>query len=128
MTTIVSLIKQIYFFGKKITVYLLLLFPYWFGFFVPRNKNLWIFGAWFGERYSDNSRYVFEYINKNEPSIKAVWLSRKKEVFDEVRNLSYSAEMIRSWQRTESFMTIMNGLCRGLSAKIGKKSWKIYLI
>ncbi len=98
MTTIVSLIKQIYFFGKKITVYLLLLFPYWFGFFVPRNKNLWVFGAWFGERYSDNSRYVFEYINKNEPSIKAVWLTRKKEIFDEVRNLSYSAEMIRSWK------------------------------
>ncbi|MGD9897506.1 MAG: CDP-glycerol glycerophosphotransferase family protein [Calditrichaceae bacterium] len=98
MTTIVSLIKQIYFFGKKITVYLLLLFPYWFGFFVPRNKNLWVFGAWFGERYSDNSRYVFEYVNKNEPSIKAVWLTRKKEIIDEVRNQSSSAEMIRSWK------------------------------
>ncbi len=46
----------------------------------PRNKKLWLFGAWFGQRYSDNSRAFFEYVNKKHPEIKTVWVSRNKDV------------------------------------------------
>lgn len=24
---------------------------------VPKDENIWIFGAWFGEKYADNSKY-----------------------------------------------------------------------
>lgn len=58
-----------------------LLIPFYFLIgILPRNKNLWIFGAWFGQRYSDNSRAFFEYVNKNHPEIKTVWVSRNKDV------------------------------------------------
>lgn len=37
-----------------------------------RNENLWLFGAWEGNNYSDNSKYVFEYVNKHMPHINSV--------------------------------------------------------
>ena len=59
-------------------------FYYFFGLF-PRNKNLWIFCSWFGQRYSDNSRMFFEYVNKNHPEIKTVWLSKNNDVVRKLR-------------------------------------------
>ena len=59
-------------------------FYYLFGLF-PRNKNLWIFCSWFGQRYSDNSRMFFEYVNKNHPEIKTVWISKNMDVVNNLR-------------------------------------------
>jgi CDP-glycerol glycerophosphotransferase len=53
---------------------------YYASYCVPKNKNLWIFGAWFGDRYADNSRYYFEYIVKNHPNINAVWFTFNKDI------------------------------------------------
>lgn len=47
---------------------------------LPRDKKLWVFCSWFGQRYSDNSRLFFEYVNENHPEIKAVWLSKNRGV------------------------------------------------
>jgi CDP-glycerol glycerophosphotransferase (TagB/SpsB family) len=52
---------------------------------LPAKRNLWIFGAWNGEQYSDNSKYMFEYVNKNHPEINAVWITRSKSVFKTLR-------------------------------------------
>lgn len=51
----------------------------------PRDKNVWVFCSWFGQRYSDNSRMFFEYVNKNHPEIKTVWFSKNKEVVKKLR-------------------------------------------
>lgn len=56
---------------------------------IPKNKNLWLFGAWEGRIYADNSKYMFEYVNKNCPKIRAVWLTRNKNVVNEVRKNKY---------------------------------------
>lgn len=58
---------------------------------IPLNNKIWIFGSWFGETYNDNSRYIFEYVNKNLPDITAVWLSRKKELVGDLRKKGYRA-------------------------------------
>ena len=47
---------------------------------LPRNKNIWLFGAWGGDSYSDNSKYLFEYVCNNLPYIKSVWITKSKEV------------------------------------------------
>lgn len=52
---------------------------------IPRDKNVWIFCSWFGQRYSDNSRLFFEYVNKNHPEIKTVWLSKNKGIVKKLR-------------------------------------------
>lgn len=49
---------------------------------IPRNKNLWLFGSWFGQRFSDNSKYMFLYTLKNSDDIKAIWITKNKELVE----------------------------------------------
>lgn len=46
----------------------------------PKDDNIWVFGAWFGYRYADNSKYLFEWVNNNKPDVKAVWITKSKDV------------------------------------------------
>jgi len=64
----------------KYFLYLLFLPFWWLQRLISRNKNIWIFGAWNGHRYSDNSRSLFLYVQKNHPEIKPVWITREKEI------------------------------------------------
>jgi len=54
-------------------------------FFIPKKRNLWIFGSWFGEKYTDNSKYLFEYILKNHHEINAVWITANKKLYNELQ-------------------------------------------
>ena len=67
--------------------FFLLWHPFWWTqLLIPRNKSIWVFGAWYGTEYSDNSRALFEYITKFHPEIKTYWLTRNKEVLKKVNN------------------------------------------
>lgn len=59
---------------------------YLFSFFFPKSKKIWVFGSWFGERYADNPKYMYEWIIKNDSSIKAVWISKEKSIVYELRS------------------------------------------
>lgn len=52
---------------------------------VPRKKNIWIFGVWYGHRFSDNSKYLYLYIKENRPEIKPVWITRDKKIRDKIK-------------------------------------------
>lgn len=66
---------------------------------IPRDKNLWVFGAWFGKRYGGNSKYLFQYAQRDK-DIKAVWIAKTRDVVSKVRReggtafLSYSPKGI----------------------------------
>ncbi len=61
-----------------------------------RKKNTWVFGCWMGKKYDDNAKFLFEYVNKNHPNIRCVWLSRNKNVVAQVRQLGYEAYLSSS--------------------------------
>ena len=65
---------------------------------VPKDKELWVFGAWFGEKYADNSKYLFEYVHKNHPEIRPVWLTRNKNVLEQIRQQGYEAYLAYSFK------------------------------
>ena len=70
-----------------------LLFKYmvmYFSMLMPRNKKIYIFGAWLGEKYADNTRALFECVQKRK-NIRAIWISKNKSVVEEVRELGYEA-------------------------------------
>lgn len=46
-----------------------------------RDKNLWIFDAWSGNRYSDNPRALYEYILAHRKDIRAVWITNNDAVY-----------------------------------------------
>ena len=63
----------------------LLFNPIWYlQLIIPRNKKVWIFGAWYGEKYSDNVKVLFEYVNENLPEIKTIWLTRNRTVIEQL--------------------------------------------
>ena len=65
-------------------------------FLLPKNQNLWVFGAWQGWEYTDNSKYLFEYVCKNHPELRAVWLTRDKTTRDLVTERGFEAHLIGS--------------------------------
>lgn len=85
----------------KIVKYILFLLftPIWYlQLLILRNKKIWIFGAWAGNRYADNTRAFYDYINENIPEITAIWLSKNNQVVNRLRNegrLAYRANSIQ---------------------------------
>jgi len=72
---------------KKLFRYLsfaILLPACWLSRIFPRNYKLWVFGAWFGKRYSDNARYLFEYV-QDDKGIKAIWITKNKDLISQIR-------------------------------------------
>lgn len=63
----------------KFVLKLILGYPlYFISGFIPRNKNIWVFGS-FGI-FNDNSRYLYQYVLKNpQLGIRAIWISDKKQ-------------------------------------------------
>ena len=60
--------------------------PLWYiQHFQKRDKNLWTFGAWSGEQYSDNSRALYEYVLTNHPEIRCVWITRSNKIYNQLK-------------------------------------------
>jgi CDP-glycerol glycerophosphotransferase (TagB/SpsB family) len=71
---------------KLIITLLINIMFYGLGNIIPKNKKIWVFGAWFGQKYNDNPKAFFEYVNKHhEQKIKAVWISKNNNVIREVQ-------------------------------------------
>ena len=56
-----------------------------------RDKNIWVYGAWLGDKYSDNSKYFFEYMNEKNKHIRSVWISKNTEVLEYIKSKGYEA-------------------------------------
>jgi len=63
---------------------------------LPRDKRLWIFGAWHGRKFADNSKYLYLFARKHYPSVRAVWIARNPVVVDEVRRIGGEAYLAHS--------------------------------
>ena len=52
--------------------------------FQKRDPNLYVFGSWFGEKYADNSKYLYKYfLDRGE---KAYWITKSKAVYNQLKN------------------------------------------
>ncbi|WP_059021733.1 CDP-glycerol glycerophosphotransferase family protein [Vibrio coralliirubri] len=81
---------------RAITLILYIL-PYWLmRLFIPKNKNLWVFGAWQGQKYGDNSKYLFEYVSK-EKNVRAVWITKNKRIVTELKSSGYEVKYLYSF-------------------------------
>ncbi|MDP2836341.1 MAG: CDP-glycerol glycerophosphotransferase family protein [Methanobacteriaceae archaeon] len=81
---------------------------YIFSYLIPKKDDLWIFGAWYGEKYADNSKYLFEYVSDNHPEIRAVWLTKNKHTLNSITKKGYESHLTYS----------LKGLYLSLRAKI----------
>lgn len=51
---------------------------------VPKNKKLVLFNSWFGEKYADNSKYVFEYLLSNS-EYRVFWLTKNEKIYEQLK-------------------------------------------
>ncbi len=86
--------------GPRKTSYLLNIVVFNLCRLVPmRNKRLWIFGAREGEKYDENSKYMFEYVqNNHSDTIRAIWLTKDPQVVEQVKRRGYESELNGSWK------------------------------
>tara|TARA_R110001599_G_scaffold353471_1_gene593162 strand:- start:110 stop:1306 length:1197 start_codon:yes stop_codon:yes gene_type:complete len=118
---------------KLVSTLIINLFFYALGNIIPKSKNLWLFGAWYGNRYSDNSKAFFEYINNEQPHINAVWICKDSQVIEQVRILGFKAfhekSLIGLWYQLSAEFVFM---CQSLhddiySPCIGKNTTVVNL-
>jgi len=74
---------------RTLIIYILNIPLYLISKIVPKNEDIWVFGSWFGEKYADNSKYLFEYVNKNHSEIRAIWLTINKETLQLIQEKGY---------------------------------------
>ena len=84
-------------------------FTYILSCIVPKKKNRWVFGAWFGNRISDNSYALYKYVREAFPDIEAVWICNdinmaKKEGIDAVKRNTLQAV----WKCLTAKVSVMN--------------------
>lgn len=65
---------------------------------IPRNRKYMIFGAWFGLKYDDNSKALFEYIVNNRQDIRAYWITISKEVYSKMKENGLPVCLNTSWK------------------------------
>jgi len=91
-----SLAKRFLRFIIKAPVYPCINLIYLFSWIFPKDSNLWVFGAWFGDKYSDNSRYLYEYTLRNNKGINAIWITKNIGVYNWLTQKGYPALMSNS--------------------------------
>lgn len=68
--------------------------------FFKRDKNLWLFGAWEGNLYRDNSRYLFESLIANpgfRPS-RFFWVTNSRAVERRLKDNGYPVLFANDWK------------------------------
>ncbi len=71
---------------KKFLILIIGIISYLLSKFFKTKKKLWIYGSSHGERFSDNSKYFFNHIRKNNTNIKSIWITRSKRLYKELKH------------------------------------------
>lgn len=61
-----------------------------------RDNTVVIFGAWFGNRFADNSRFLYQWLSKNKNDLQlthVVWITENVQVYNELKSLGYEVYM-----------------------------------
>ena len=80
----------------------------------PRSKKIYVFGAWLGQKFADNPKYLFLEA-QDHPDIRPVWITKDSEVCRQVRSMGYEAYEYRSFkgiwiQLRAKYAVVCNGI------------------
>lgn len=67
--------------------------------FIRRDKEIILFGSWMGDKFTDNPRFLFQYLYEHieEYNIKKIiWVTRNKAVYNMLRDAQYEVYMMHS--------------------------------
>ncbi|NHN42711.1 hypothetical protein G9C85_13880 [Halorubellus sp. JP-L1] len=64
----------------------------WYG----RDPSVWAFGARGGSAFVDNAKYLYLHAVEHHPEVRAVWLTRDRDVVTDLRDAGYDAHHVHS--------------------------------
>lgn len=70
------------FYLKKFMIFVINMLLYLISLFIPKKNDLIIIGGWFGERFADNSKYLYLYNYNLEQPLKMVWITGDKGIYE----------------------------------------------
>ena len=77
--------------------------------FIPKDKNMRLFSAWFGQKYADSSMYIYEYLLEKK-KYKVYWYTRNLEVYkkltSEGKPVIYSKSVKGIWYHIRAKMLV----------------------
>ena len=79
-------------------------------FVIPKRKNQIMFGAWFGMKYIDNTKHVFEYL-LDDNKLNVLWYTKDRSIYNKLREegkpvvLANSLKAIWCQLRTKLFVS-----------------------
>lgn len=62
---------------------------------VPKKKKLVLFTSWFGMKYIDNTKYVYEYLLEHSDYL-AVWMTKDKNIYKQLKQEGKPVELFNS--------------------------------
>ena len=81
----------------SLRIYRLLFYPvYWLSGLMPRDANLWLFGARNGRKFEGNSKWLYLHVSRHQPGIRAVWITRRPEIVEMLRREGLLAHQVKS--------------------------------
>lgn len=66
------------------------------GVLVPKDKKIWVFGAWMGKSYSDNPKYLYEYVQQHSSLVTPVWIYKDKSIAESLAEQGVNAYYYKS--------------------------------
>ena len=59
-----------------------------------KDSTVVLMGSWFGEKFADNSRFLFQYLSNNKERLgltHIVWVSKSKLIVNDLNTMGYEA-------------------------------------
>ena len=75
------------------------LYTIMYTFFKKRDLNVIIIGAWMGKKFSDNSRYLYQYLFENMKNLnikKVIWVTDNGELNNTLNKMGYESYLLNS--------------------------------
>ena len=95
---------------------------------LKRDSSIVLFGSWFGNRFADNSRYLFQYLSENKEKYNlthVVWVTRDKELCCELIQMGYEAYMMESEESIRYHKKAKFHIISNSNQKVGGKETDI---
>lgn len=64
---------------------------------IPKQKNLVLFSAWFGEKYIDSTKYLYEYF-LTDSAYEVYWITKSSSIYEQLKNKKYPVAYASSFK------------------------------
>ncbi|HFI0678898.1 TPA: CDP-glycerol glycerophosphotransferase family protein [Streptococcus suis] len=69
--------------------------------FIQRDQSVILIGSWMGEKFADNSRFLFQFLHQEKEVLaikRVIWVTRNKDLKADLTNMGYEVYLCGTWK------------------------------